>query len=242
MTPNLLSGVLQVDKHPGVTSHDIVETVRRMSPPTGGRVGHTGTLDPFATGLLLVIVGKATKYQNDLTDLPKTYEMTAQFGARSDTGDPDGEIEVIGGKVQLEEVAETIKDFRGDILQSVPMTSAIRVGGERLYKKAHRGERVETPTRVVRIESIELLDFDEQEQSARLRVNCGKGAYMRQLVEDIGSAVGNAAYCSRLRRTCVGGFTVDNSVRVDQLGDQTDIGSLEAWKPLTVSFGGIRVV
>ncbi len=242
MTPDPLSGVLQVDKQPGVTSHDVVEIVRQLSLSNGGRVGHTGTLDPFATGLLLIIIGKATKYQNDLTDLPKTYEISAQFGARSDTGDPDGEIEAIGGKVKGEEVGEAIKDFHGDILQTVPMTSAIRVGGERLYKKAHRGEHVETPTRVVHIKSIELLEFNKLEQSARLRVDCGKGAYMRQLVADIGSAVGNAAYCSNLRRTWVGKFSVDDSVRVDQLKGHIDIGSLEAWKPLTVSVGGVRIV
>ncbi len=242
MNPELLSGVLQIDKQPGITSHDVVEIIRQLPLPTEGKVGHTGTLDPFASGLLLVIIGRATKYQNEITNLSKTYEATAQFAARSDTGDPDGEIEVIGGKVQREEVGEAIKGFHGDISQKVPMTSAVRVAGERLYKKAHRGERVETPTRVVHIESIELLEFDEREQSARLRVRCGKGAYMRQLVEDIGSAVGNAAYCSSLRRTRVGEFSIDESVLVDQLKDQVDLGSLEAWKPFTVRMGEIRIV
>ncbi len=132
------AGGLLVDKPAGVTSHDVVARIRREHP---GKVGHAGTLDPFATGLLVVLLGRATRLQRYLLALPKTYRATARLGWRSSTGDPDGELTETG------RVPERLELPTGEIEQRVPMTSAVKVGGERLYRKAHRGEEVETPTR-----------------------------------------------------------------------------------------------
>src|SRR5690349_16145871 len=140
---------LLVDKPAGVTSHDVVAGVRRER---GGKVGHAGTLDPFATGLLILLLGRATRLQRYLLELPKTYLATARLGWRSSTGDPDGELTETG------RIPERLELPTGEIEQQVPMTSAVKVGGERLYRKAHRGESVETPTRRVTVYRAELID------------------------------------------------------------------------------------
>ncbi len=236
------SGVLLIDKHAGVTSHDIVDEIRRMPLHGEEKVGHAGTLDPFATGLLIIVMGKATRYQNSLTDLPKTYELTAQFGARSDTGDTEGEIHTIDQTVDAADIESSIGDFLGNISQTVPMTSAVRVGGERLYKMAHRGERIDTPTRDVHIESIRLESFDQKSQVAKLHVKCGKGAYMRQLVEDLGSATGSAAYCNSLRRTSIGEFSIDDALSTEDLRNSGDLDSVDGWMPLEIFLGSVRIM
>ena len=138
-----MTGALLVDKPAGPTSHDVVARVRRERG--GVKVGHAGTLDPFATGLLIVLLGRATRLQRFLLDLPKTYLATARLGWRSSTADPDGELTETGI------VPAELELPTGEIEQRVPMTSAVKVGGERLYKKAHRGEEVETPTRTVTV-------------------------------------------------------------------------------------------
>ena len=140
--------VLLYDKPAGVTSHDVVAEVRRER---GCKAGHAGTLDPFATGLLLILLGRATRLQRFLVGLPKTYLATARLGWRSSTGDPDGELTETG------RVPDSLELPTGTVRQRVPMTSAVRVGGERLYKKAHRGEVVETPERDVEVHRAELL-------------------------------------------------------------------------------------
>src|ERR1700760_987423 len=151
--PDTAGAVLLVDKPAGVTSHDVVAEVRRER---GVKAGHAGTLDPFATGLLLVLLGKATRLQRFLVGLPKTYLATARLGWTSSTGDSDGELTetgVVPGSLELP---------TGTVRQRVPMTSAVRVGGERLYKKAHRGEVVETPVRDVEVYRAELLSSGEE--------------------------------------------------------------------------------
>ena len=181
-------GFLLVDKPAGVTSHDVVARVRRER---GGRVGHAGTLDPFATGLLIVLLGAATRLQRYVLGLPKTYVATARLGWRSSTGDPDGELDHTG------RVPESLALPTGRIEQTPPMTSAVRVGGERLYKKAHRGEDVERPTREVEIHRAELLEHDGEH--ARFEIECSSGTYVRTLIERLGDA-----YCAELRRTAIG--------------------------------------
>src|ERR1700760_501552 len=151
--PDTAGAVLLVDKPAGVTSHYVVAEVRRER---GVKAGHAGTLDPFATGLLLVLLGKATRLQRFLVGLPKTYLATARLGWTSTTGDPDGEL------VETGNVPESLNLPTGTVRQRVPMTSAVRVGGERLYKKAHRGETVETPVRDVEVYRAELLGVGEQ--------------------------------------------------------------------------------
>jgi tRNA pseudouridine55 synthase len=206
-----LDGVLLIDKPAGATSHDVVARVRRVLRPTVKKVGHAGTLDPFATGLLVVLVGRATKLARFFVDLPKEYECTVQFGVRSDTGDLTGQLDETGRTTTLAAVEEVLPDFLGVIMQSVPMTSAVKVDGERLYKKAHRGEVVETPVKEVEIQSVDVLGFDEATQQMRCRIACSKGTYVRQLAIDIGEAVGAGAHLVQLARTATGELRLDEA-------------------------------
>ena len=199
-----LDGVLLIDKPAGATSHDVVARVRLLLRPAVKKVGHAGTLDPFATGLLVVLVGRATKLARFFVDLPKEYECTLKFGVRSDTGDLTGRLTETGLTTTRAAVEAVLPDFRGTVVQSVPMTSAVKVDGERLYKKAHRGEVVETPVKEVEIESIEVLDFHVEAQTMRCRIACSKGTYVRQLAIDIGEAVGAGAHLEQLARTATG--------------------------------------
>lgn len=187
--------VLLFDKPAGITSHDVVEQVRRER---GVKAGHAGTLDPFATGLLLILLGRATRLQRFLVGLPKTYLATARLGWRSSTGDPDGELTETG------RVPEALELPTGTVRQRVPMTSAVRVGGERLYKKAHRGEVVETPERDVEVHRADLLSADGER--AHYEIECSAGTYVRTLVETL-----DDAYCEELRRTAIGPFRVENA-------------------------------
>jgi tRNA pseudouridine55 synthase len=187
--------VLLFDKPAGVTSHDVVARVRRER---GLKAGHAGTLDPFATGLLLILLGRATRLQRFLVGLPKTYLATARLGWRSSTGDPDGALTETG------RVPDALELPTGTVRQRVPMTSAVRVGGERLYKKAHRGEVVETPERDVQVHRADLLSSDGE--FAHFEVECSAGTYVRTLVETLSDA-----YCSDLRRTAIGPFRVENA-------------------------------
>lgn len=209
-----ISCVLLVDKPVGPTSFDVVRTARRG---VSARVGHAGTLDPFAGGLLVVMVGQATRISNLLMGLPKEYEATVQFGAVSTTADPTGIITATGGRTQAEQVVAALDDFRGPIRQRVPLTSAVKVDGQPLYKKAHRGETGEGPEREVMVYDLTMLDFDEEAQTARLLAFTGSGTYVRTLAEQIGAAVGAGAYVSSLRRTRIGMFSVDDALQLDEL-------------------------
>jgi tRNA pseudouridine55 synthase len=206
-----LDGVLLIDKPAGATSHDVVARVRRRLRPAVKKVGHAGTLDPFATGLLVVLVGRATKLARFFVDLPKEYECTFQFGVRSDSGDLTGQLGETGRTTTLEEVQQVLPGFLGLIMQSVPMTSAVKVDGERLYKRAHRGEVIETPVKEVEIESIDVLAFDPATQQMRCRIACSKGTYVRQLAIDIGEAVGAGAHLVQLARTATGELHLEDA-------------------------------
>jgi tRNA pseudouridine55 synthase len=187
--------VLLCDKPAGMTSHALVAQVRRER---NVKAGHAGTLDPFATGLLVVLLGRATRLQRFLTALPKTYLATARLGWRSSTGDPEGELTETG------RLPDSLELPTGTVRQRVPMTSAARVGGERLYRKAHRGETVATPRRDVEVHRAELLDSDSG--TARYEIECSAGTYVRTLLETLGDA-----YCAELRRVAVGPFRVEEA-------------------------------
>lgn len=182
------AGFILHDKPAGVTSHDVVARFRRE---LGVKAGHAGTLDPFATGLLIVLLGRATRLQRYVLELPKDYLATARLGWRSSTGDRDGELERTG------RMPERLELPTGRISQRVPMTSAVRVGGERLYRKAQRGESAERPVREVVVERAELLAADAER--ARFAIACSSGTYVRTLIEELGDA-----YCEELRRTAIG--------------------------------------
>jgi tRNA pseudouridine55 synthase len=187
-------GVILVDKRAGITSHDVVAGTRRRLG-RGVKVGHAGTLDPFATGLLLVLVGRATRVQRFLMALPKRYETVARLGWTSTTGDPEGEI--AAGRTPPEPLVLPT----GRIRQRPPAYSAVKIGGERAYAKARRGEAVETAER-----EVEVTRFEQtwrEGDRAGLTIECSSGTYVRSLVADLGDA-----YCLELRRTAIGPFEV----------------------------------
>jgi tRNA pseudouridine55 synthase len=195
------SGVILLDKPAGVTSHDVVARVRReLRERTGQkhRVGHAGTLDPFATGLLLVLVGAATRAQRFLMELPKTYRAVARLGWRSTTGDPEGEL------VHTGRIPEPIAIPVGQQMQRPHAFSAVKVGGERLYKKARRGEPVEAPARQINVYRSELVNHEDDR--AEFLIQCSSGTYVRQLIADLGDA-----YCEELARTAIGPFRLDDA-------------------------------
>jgi tRNA pseudouridine55 synthase len=201
-----IDGILLVDKPVGITSHDVVARVRRSLG--GAKTGHAGTLDPFAVGLLVVLVGKATKLQSKIMELPKRYETVARLGARSSTGDPEGEITETGRLPPDPPPLPT-----GEIRQRPPIYSAIKVKGERAYRKARRGESFQMPERIVtvnRFEQIWRTSRDETDPTtadaysrAGYLIECSSGTYVRSLIADLGDA-----YCLELRRTAIGPFDV----------------------------------
>jgi tRNA pseudouridine55 synthase len=201
-----MDGVLQIDKPAGITSHDVVAAVRRALG--GVKTGHAGTLDPFATGLLLVLVGRATRIQRHLMELPKRYVTVAQLGALSSTGDPEGEITQTGCIPPDPPVLPT-----GEIRQRPPIYSAIKIGGERAYRRARRGERFEMPERIVTIHRFEQLW--REPESAGFLIECSSGTYVRTLIAELGDA-----YCEQLRRTAIGPFEVRDAIASPQRGEQ----------------------
>jgi tRNA pseudouridine55 synthase len=190
-------GVLLVDKPAGITSHDVVARARRAF---GAKTGHAGTLDPFATGLLIVLLGRpATREQRRFMDLRKTYRARARFGAVSSTGDRDGEITETGvlpaGELELP---------TGELRQRPPAYSAVKVGGERAYRRARRGEEFEVPPRIVTVYRFEQLERAGDE--AEFEIECSSGTYVRSLIADLGDA-----YCTALRRLAIGPFSADEA-------------------------------
>ena len=192
------AGLLLCDKPAGITSHDVVAQTRRRLG-RGVKVGHAGTLDPFATGLLIVLVGRATRVQRFVMALPKRYEVTARFGAVSTTGDPEGEITVTE-RVPTGDLALPT----GQVRQRPPAYSAIKIKGQRAYKLARAGETFEMPERDVTVYRFEETRRDGAERD--FVIECSSGTYVRSLIADLGDA-----YCTALRRTRIGDFDVSNA-------------------------------
>jgi len=251
--PKHLNGVLNIDKPPGLTSHDVVNHVREIikvglpavAPPLGGaKVGHAGTLDPFATGVLLVLVGSATRLMEYVNLLSKTYQAEITLGATSDTDDITGRIskpKTHAGKtlgvspstprVKEARVKKVLASFVGPQLQTPPSYSAIKVKGRQAYEAARRGSPLKLPPRHITIHNIQLIDYNHPILS--IKVTCGSGTYIRALARDIGSGLGIGAYVSKLRRTSIGPlltkpktymkpisgqkFNLKNAIRLNQL-------------------------
>jgi tRNA pseudouridine55 synthase len=192
------AGLLLCDKPAGITSHDVVAQTRRRLG-RGVKVGHSGTLDPFATGLLIVLVGRATRIQRFVMALPKQYVVTARFGAVSTTGDPEGEITVTDRVPSGDLPLPT-----GVVRQRPPAYSAIKIGGRRAYKLARAGETFEIPEREVTVHRLEELRRDGPERD--FLIECSSGTYVRSLITDLGDA-----YCTALRRTRIGAFDVSDA-------------------------------
>jgi len=210
-----LDGVLLVDKPAGITSHDVVHKIRRNFKIK--KVGHGGTLDPNATGLLVILLGKGTKLSNSVMSGDKTYQGTILLGVETDSQDCDGEVvaEKDPTGVTEEQIKKEIKTFIGDFYQTPPMVSAIKINGEALYKAARRGEVVERKERFVHVYSFNINDFTMPYLDATIK--CTKGTYIRTIVHDLGQKLGCGANLAELRRLASGCFTLDNAVTLDEI-------------------------
>lgn len=221
-----MQDIILIDKPAGLSSFGVVARVRRRLSMEAGKkvkVGHTGTLDPFATGLLILLASKATKLSNQFLKLDKWYEAAICLGKTSTTGDPEGEIiEQNTEKVPtLEEVKAVVNQFVGQITQTVPAFSAVKINGQRAYQLARRGEAVSMPTRQIEIYTIEILSYNYPELVIRTHVS--SGTYIRTLGEDIGKALGVGAYLTALRRTQVGDYQIENAVKLsDFMGENNN--------------------
>ena len=219
-------GLLLVSKPTGISSHDAVDRVRRI---VGQRsVGHAGTLDPAAEGLLIMLLGKATKIAQYLTNQDKEYEAEVSLGQTSATYDAEGVDPSVEPKsvpkLNADKLDELLSEFRGTIKQKVPAYSAVQVDGERLYRLARRGDTVDTPEREVRIDSLDLVDLEETR--LRLRLTCSKGTYVRSLAHDIGERLGCGGYLSQLRRTRSGSFSLDDALTFERIEQLQQTGKL----------------
>ena len=214
-----VDGVLLLDKASGMTSNAALQSARRLYSAAKG--GHTGTLDPLATGLLPVCLGEATKFSADLLDADKTYEADLLFGVTTDTGDAEGEaVQVRPVKFLSSELEAALGRFRGPISQIPPMYSALKRNGRPLYELARQGIEVARAAREVTIHELTLLDFASER--CRLRVACSKGTYVRTLAEDIGNVLGCGAHLTALRRIGVGPLSVGDALTLDQLTEMSD--------------------
>jgi len=217
---DMTDGILLIDKPSGMTSFGVVARVRRVLSQAQGKkvkVGHTGTLDPFATGLMIIVVGKECKNAGMYSKLDKVYEATIHLGQTSTTGDPEGELTHVSDKIPTrEEIEQVLTQFVGTITQTPPIYSAIKIDGERAYKLARAGKVVEVPERHVVIHSIELIDYIYPQLTIRAHV--GSGTYIRTLAEDIGKVLGTGAYCTELRRTAIAEWSVDEAQTLETFG------------------------
>ena len=217
----LLDGVLLLDKPEGLSSNHALQRAKRTLDAR--KAGHTGTLDPFATGLLICCFGRTTKIAGAMLDADKVYEATLAFGEETDSGDLTGNVvtKVDGFQgIDRDALEAVLPAFRGEILQIPPMYSALKRDGKPLYKYAREGIELEREPRRVTIHDLQLMAFDGRQ--ARLSVHCSKGTYIRTLAQDIGRAIGCGAHLVALRRTAVGPFSIDDAVALDALQSMPD--------------------
>lgn len=221
-----MDGIIIVDKPKGITSFKVIEFIRRLTRVR--RVGHAGTLDPWATGVLIVCVGKTCGLVSKLVACDKEYLARITFGISTDTGDPQGKI--IGKEpvnIKKEDLEKALKSFVGESMQIPPMVSAVRHKGKHLYDLARKGITVEREPRKIKIHSLELLSFNDGEfPSAEIKVSCSKGTYIRTLCEDIGKKLGCFAHESELKRTKVGNVDISQSLTFDALEQLASVGKL----------------
>ncbi len=216
MSSDPAEGVLLIDKPQGITSHDVVDRIRRAFQMK--KVGHAGTLDPMATGLLILLVGKATKVSQFLMSLAKTYEGTGRFGQITDSQDADGDLieerEIPDG-LDADTVKAELRSFLGDQYQTPPMFSAKKIKGVPLYKLARKGKEVEREPRVIHVGRFDLLDWHLPEFDFSL--HCSKGTYVRTIIHDLGEKIGCGAHLTRLRRTEIERFSIEEATPLEEL-------------------------
>lgn len=211
-----MQGILVVNKRQGITSHDCIYILRDLLGIK--KIGHSGTLDPMATGVLPMTIGKATRVSSFIQDSEKEYIATIEFGIETDTEDITGNIINRSDKIPTkEEILEILPKFTGVIEQTPPMYSAVRLGGRKLYKIAREGKVVDRPKRKVKIYGLELLGINPY----KVKINCSSGTYVRTLISDIGKSVGTFATMTSLVRTKVGPFTVEKAITIDDLENMT---------------------
>lgn len=210
-----LEGILLVDKPQEHTSHDVIARLRKKLQMK--RIGHAGTLDPMATGLLVILIGKATKASQYIVSLDKEYTGTAHLGVVTNSQDADGDIMSTAPVPDLspDELARHMRSFIGDQYQMPPMHSAIKVGGVPLYKLAHKGKEIEREPRFIRVDSFDLLGYEKP--SLHFRLRCSKGTYVRTIAHDLGNRIGCGAHLSRLRRTATDKFRVEEALSLEEI-------------------------
>ncbi len=213
LIPQVKNGILNIDKPQGITSYDVVDVIKKLFPKT--KVGHTGTLDPLATGVLPILIGEATKLSNNFTAEDKVYKVKMLLGVETDTYDITGRI-VFASVVNKDEfyIKERIKRFIGKQMQTPPIYSAIRIDGKRAYSYAREGKKVEMPEREVEIYSIEDIKVNLELREVSFVVHCSKGTYVRSLVNDIGKKIGCGATMTDLVRIRTGNFDIKNSIQL----------------------------
>lgn len=229
-----MDGILVIDKPAGMTSHDVVDRVRRVLGTR--KVGHAGTLDPDATGLLVIGVGRATRLLAYAQQTPKRYRAVARFGITTTTQDASGEVTTErSAEVTAADIDNILEVFTGEIKQVPPMVSSVKVGGERLYKKARRGEEIERVPRAVTVYALNMLEFDPVGPTATLDVTCSAGTYVRTLVHDIGESLGCGAHLAALRRVENAGFATADAIALDNV----ETGHL---RPLADAVRALRMI
>ena len=216
----MTDGILLIDKPADMTSFGVVARVRRVLSQAAGKkvkVGHTGTLDPFATGLMIIVVGKECKKAGIYTKLDKVYEATFVLGQTSSTGDPEGEVTNVSTlEPTREQVEQALAQWTGEIQQRPPIFSAIKIDGQRAYKLARNGDEIDMPLRTVMVHSLELIDYTYPE--VKIRTHVSSGTYIRSLASDIGLTLETGAYCTQLRRTAIAEWVVDDAQTLADLG------------------------
>lgn len=214
------NGIILIDKPSEMTSFGVVARVRRVLSEQAGKkikVGHCGTLDPFATGLLMLCVGKECKNAGTYMKHDKVYEATFRLGQKSTTGDPEGELTSVSNRVPTrEEIDRTLEQFRGQIEQRPPIFSALKIDGVRAYKLARDGKEVEIPLRTVTVHSLELVEYNYPD--VKVRTHVSSGTYIRSLGVDIGEMLGVGAYCTQLRRTSIAEWCVADAHTLEDFG------------------------
>ena len=227
-----MNGIILINKEKGCTSHDVVYKVKKL---TNSKVGHTGTLDPNATGVLPLLIGEATKISKYLINHDKEYEVVLELGKKTSTADVEGEVieeKAVSAK-SLEEqyVKEILKTFIGKQEQTPPIYSAIKINGKKLYEYARKGQEVKLEPRQIEIYDIELLNINKTEKQISFRVQCSKGTYIRSLCEDIAEKLGTVGLMKELKRTVVGDFKIENAITVEKLKEKIKTME-EDWKTI----------
>lgn len=225
-----MDGIIIINKPKNCTSHDIVRKAKKI---LNEKVGHTGTLDPNATGVLPLLIGKGTQISKYIINHDKTYEAVLQLGEKTDTGDIEGEVietKPVDSKcLEAKFIEQTLKTLEGEQEQVPPMYSAIKVNGKKLYEYARKGEKVEIEPRKIEIYSLELININEADKQIEFRVSCSKGTYIRTLCENIAEKLGTVGYMKELKRTQVGEFKIEDAITIEELEQNQTCISIEEY-------------